>query len=405
MTEAAPPVLQPATESEVVDLVRWAAAEALPLELVGGGSKAGFGRPVQSAHRLDLSALSGILDYQPDELVLTAAAATPMAEVDVALAERRQMLAFEPGDWAPLFGRPAGSGTLGGALACNLAGPRRLKAGAARDHFLGFRAVTGRGEAFKAGGKVVKNVTGYDLSKLLAGSFGTLAALTEVTVKVLPAPEKTRTLLLFGLADDAAIAALTRALAGPYEIAGAAHLPAGLADRLDVPHLEPGQAATALRLEGPAPSVEQRFTALRRELAGPGADIGELHSRNSIAFWRALRDVTPLVGQGVLWRLSVPPSSGPAVAAALDLPGRAHFYDWGGGLIWLSLPSAADAHAGRVRAALSGGGHATLVCAPDAVRAAVPVFQPQPAALAALSRRVKESFDPHGILNPGRMGF
>ena len=402
---AAPPVLQPATEPELVELVRWAAAEALPLELVAGGSKPGFGRPVQSAHRLDLSALAGIRDYQPAELVLTAGAATPMAEIEAALAERHQMLAFEPGDWAPLYGRPAGSGTLGGALACNLAGPRRLKAGAARDHFLGFRAVTGRGEAFKAGGKVVKNVTGYDLSKLMAGSFGTLAALTEVTVKVLPAPEKTRTLLLFGQADAAALAALTRALAGPYEIAGAAHLPAGLADGLGLAHLERGQAATALRLEGPGPSVEQRFAALRRELVGPGSRDGELHSRNSATFWRAVRDVAPLAGQGVLWRLSVPPSSGPAVAAALDLPGRAYYYDWGGGLIWLSLPATADAHAGRVRAAVSGGGHATLVCAPDALRAAVPVFQPQPAALAALSRRVKESFDPRGILNPGRMGF
>src|SRR5260221_659797 len=267
MTEAAPPVLRPTTEADLAELVRWAAAEALPLELVAGGSKPGFGRPVQSAHRLDLSALAGIRDYQPEELVLTAGAATPMAEIEASLAEGNQLMAFEPGDWAPLEARPAGSGTLGGALACNLAGPRRIKAGAARDHFLGFRAVSGRGEAFKAGGKVVKNVTGYDLSKLLAGSFGTLAALTEVTVKVLPAPEKTRTLLLFGLADGPALMALTRALGGPYEIAGAAHLPAGLADGLGIPHLEPGRATTALRLAGPGPSAQQPCAPLRQELA------------------------------------------------------------------------------------------------------------------------------------------
>ena len=408
MTEAVPPVLQPATEAELAELVRWAAAEELPLELVASGSKPGFGRPVQSAHRLDLGRLAGIRDYQPAELVLTAGAATPMAELETALAAEHQMLAFEPGDWAPLYGRPAGSGTLGGALACNLAGPRRIKAGAARDHFLGFRAVSGRGEAFKAGGKVVKNVTGYDLCKLMAGSFGTLAALTEVTVKVLPAPEKTRTLLLFGLADAAALAALTVALGGPYETAGAAHLPAGLADGLGIEHLERGQATTALRLEGPGPSVDERLAALRQALAGRGAAIGELHSRNSASFWRALRDVKPLAAQGsdaVLWRLSVPPASGAAVAAALDIPQRAYYFDWGGGLIWLALPPAADAHAGRVRAAIAGGGHATLVRAPDAVRAAVPVFQPQPEPLAALSRRVKEAFDPHGVLNPGRMGF
>jgi glycolate oxidase FAD binding subunit len=392
MTEAVPPVLQPATEAELAELVRWAAAEALPLELVAGGSKPGFGRPVQSAHRLDLGKLAGIRDYQPAELVLTAGAATLMAEIETALAAEHQMLAFEPGDWGPLYGRPAGAGTLGGALACNLAGPRRIKAGAARDHFLGFRAVSGRGEAFKAGGKVVKNVTGYDLCKLMAGSFGTLAALTEVTVKVLPAPEKTRTLLLFGLADPAALAALTTALGGPYEIAGAAHLPAGLADGLGIEHLAPGQATTALRLEGPGPSVDERLAALRQALGGRGTAAGELHSRNSAAFWRSLRDVKP-------------PASGAAVAAALDLPGRAYFFDWGGGLIWLALPPAADAHAAQVRAAIAGGGHATLVRAADAVRAAVPVFQPQPDALAALSRRVKEAFDPRGILNPGRMGF
>src|SRR5690349_5643250 len=227
MTEAVPPVLQPATEAELAELVRWAAAEELPLELVASGSKPGFGRPVQSAHRLDLGRLAGIRDYQPAELVLTAGAATPMAEIETALAAEHQMLAFEPGDWAALYGRPAGSGTLGGAIACNLSGPRRIRAGAARDHFLGFRAVSGRGDAYKAGGKVVKNVTGYDLCKLIAGSYGTLSVLTEVTMKVLPRAVAECSILLRGLDDGAAQRAMSEALNSSHELSGAAHLPAG----------------------------------------------------------------------------------------------------------------------------------------------------------------------------------
>jgi glycolate oxidase FAD binding subunit len=407
MADAIPAVLRPADEGQLVELLRWAAAEETPLELAAAGSKRGFGGPVQAAHRLDLSAFAGIRDYQPAELVLTAGPATALSELEAALAANRQMLAFEPGDWGPLHGGPAGAGTLGGALACGLSGPRRIRAGAARDHFLGFRAVSGRGEAFKAGGKVVKNVTGYDLPKLMAGAFGTLAALTEVTVKVMPAPERTRTLLLFGLEDGAALAALGRALGGPFEVCGAAHLPAGIADRLGIPHLRPGLATTALRLEGHAPSVAARQAALAAELAGLAA-ADELHSRNSAAFWKALGDGAPFAADGaeaILWRLSVPPGSGAATAAAIAMPGARWYYDWGGGLIWLALPPAEDGHAAAVRGALVDGGHATLLRGPAALRASVAVFQPQPAPLAQLSRRVKEAFDPRGILNPGRMGF
>src|SRR5438105_7587452 len=209
--------------------LREAVAEALaaeePVEVVGGGSKRALGRPVQAAHTLDLSRLSGIRDYAPSELVLTAGAATPLGEIERALAEHNQMLAFEPPGWGGLLGVEDLAPTLGGILACNLSGPRRIKAGAARDHFLGFRAVSGRGEIFKAGGKVVKNVTGYDLSKLMAGSYGTLAALEEVTVKVLPRPEAVATVLFAGVDGPDAVGRLARALASPHEVSGAAYLP------------------------------------------------------------------------------------------------------------------------------------------------------------------------------------
>src|SRR4051812_7924840 len=226
----------PADAPALRDTIAWAAGEEQPLELVGNGSKRALGRPLQVEHTVDLSAFAGIVDYEPAELVLTAGAATPLAAIEAALAAQNQMLAFEPRDWGALIGATAGQ-TIGGVLACNLAGPRRFKAGAARDHFLGFQAVSGRGEIFKAGGKVVKNVTGYDLSKLMAGSWGTLAAMTEVSVKVLPRPERTRTVLILGLDDATAVAAMAEALNAPHEVSGAAHVPAMLAARSGVTYV------------------------------------------------------------------------------------------------------------------------------------------------------------------------
>ena len=413
------------TGEQVAEAVAWAAAEKAPLEVVGRGSKRGLGRPVQAGHGLDLSGLTGITLYEPDELVLSARAGTPLAEIEAALAEKGQLLAFEPGDLGPLLGAEPGAGSIGGMLACNLSGSRRIKAGAARDHFLGFQAVSGRGEAFRSGGRVMKNVTGYDLCKLLAGSYGTLAVMTEVTVKVLPAPEKTRSLLIFGLDDSRALLAMTRALASSHEVSGAAHLPAELAADSEVGYLAEagaaGQAVTALRLEGPGPSVEFRCRALGRALADLGPQE-ELHGRNSRLFWRELRDVAPFVrrpGRPV-WRLSVPPQAGPAVAARLaEAPGGLCYFDWGGGLIWLAPPEGpepggpepggpepegSEAADTAVRRAVAGaGGHATLIRAPEAVRAATPVFQPQDPAMAALTERIKDGFDPHRVLNPGRM--
>lgn len=399
--------LRPRTPDELLEAVRWAVAGERPLEIVAGGSKRALGRPSQADVGLDLSALAGIRLYEPNELVMSAAAATPLAEIEAALAAARQMLAFEPPDLGPLLGGEPGAHTIGGVLACNLSGPRRIKAGAARDHFLGFSAVSGRGEAFKAGGRVVKNVTGYDLCKLLAGSYGTLGVMSEVTVKVLPAPEKTRTVLVFGLDDADGLKAMTAALGSAHEVSGAAHLPAAVAARSAVSYVtEAGAAVTALRVEGPAPSVEHRCAGLRALLGGFGP-TEELHGHNSAAFWREVRDVAPFVDRGerLVWRLSVPPSAGPGVVASIARRVDTEaYYDWGGGLLWLSLPVLPDAHAVEVRAPLRRtGGHATLIRAPADIRAAVPVFQPQNGPLAALSKRLKEQFDPRGVLNPGRM--
>ncbi|HEV2549066.1 MAG TPA: glycolate oxidase subunit GlcE [Stellaceae bacterium] len=389
---------RPSDERELSDIVAAALAREEPLEIVAGGSKRGLGRPLQLPHTLDMSAFSGIRSYEPEELVLTAGAATSMRIIEAALAERGQMLAFEPPDWRRLLGSGAAEPTLGGVTACNLSGPRRIKAGAARDHLLGFHAVSGRAEAFKAGGRVVKNVTGYDLPKLMAGSYGTLAALTEVTFKVLPRPEAERSLVVAGLDDAAATRAMAAALNSPHEVSGAAHLPRG-ADGADRP-------LTVLRLEGPAPSVAARAAALAQELGSFGT-IDEAREGASRELWQAVGEVVPLAhdAQRTLWRLSVAPNAGAPLAAELArrLDHR-HFFDWGGGLLWLAVRGGDDGGAAIIRAAIARlGGHATLIRGADALRAAVPVFQPQAPALAALSRRVKEGFDPRRILNRGRI--
>ncbi len=397
---------------ESVDGVREALANALehktPLELLGRGTKRSIGRPSNAEETLDLSKLTGISLYEPEELILSAATGTTVKEIEDTVGAKGQIMAFEPPDLGPLLGAPKESGTLGGLLACNLAGPRRIKSGAARDHFLGVSCVSGRGEIFKAGGRVMKNVSGYDMMKILAGSYGTLAAMTSATIKVLPRPEKTYTVLLYGLAEKEAVAALTQGLCSAHELSAAAHLPAALAARSGVSHVsEPGRAVTALRIEGPGPSVLHRTEALRRELAAFG-DSEELHSQNSLAFWREVRDVTALQGDfdRLIWKISVAPSETPAFLARLGgtIPEMEAQLDWGGGLIWLSIPTREDAWAPVVRGALPQiGGHATLLRAPRALRITAEVFQPQSKSMAALSKRVKESFDPMGLLNPGRM--
>lgn len=399
----------PAGTTDVVDAIRWAAAEGKPLDLHGHRSKAQLGHPVQTAYGLDMSRLHGVLDYEPAELTLTLRPGSLVSDIEKLLAGSNQMLAFEPPDLGPLWGGPSHRGTMGGAVSCNLAGPRRFKAGAARDHLLGFTAVSGRGEIFRAGGKVVKNVTGYDLPKLVCGAYGTLAALTEITVKVLPAPEKTRTVLVFGLSDESAAQALSAAAQSPYEVSGLAHLPAPVAAQSGVAYVaKSGMSVTAIRIEGTDVSVKARCEAIRDLLKDYGA-LEELHSMNSSWLWREIRDAACFVlpQDNPLWRISVAPMAGHQVTAAIarEAPEAQFFYDWAGGLVWLMLYPHEDAGAELVRRAVAqaGGGHATLIRAPQAVRAAVPVFQPQPDALAALSRRVKESFDPMNILNPGRM--
>jgi glycolate oxidase FAD binding subunit len=398
-------VHRPTSPEELRALVAWAMAEEQPLEVLGRGSKRGLGRPVEAAGAVSLEALSGISLYEPDELVMTAAAGTPLSTIEAELAERNQELAFEPADYGALLGGEPGRQTIGGVFACNLAGPRRLKGGAARDHLLGLHCVSGLGQLVKTGGRVVKNVTGYDLCKLLAGSYGTLAVMTEVTFKVLPRAESSLTLLATGPDEPTLLALLRAATGSPCEVSGAAYLPTLAAGRSQVAAVgRAGRGVAAIRLEGVPPSIAYRSGELQRLLARPGVAFATLDHADSLTLWREIRDVGLLTRERPLWRLSVAPTAAGELAGWAAELTHERLYDWAGGLIWLAVKEGWAREAATVREALAGrGGHATLVRGPAWLRAEIEPFEPQPPALRALTERVKRSFDPKGVLNPGRM--
>jgi glycolate oxidase FAD binding subunit len=396
---------------DVEAAVRVAIEGEQPLEIIGNGSKRQIGQPMATNALLDLSALNAVTCYEPNELIITVQAGAPLADVASLIDSKNQHFAFEPVDTAALLGGP-NLGTIGGMIGAGLAGPRRVKAGGARDHLLGAHGVSGFGESFKAGGRVVKNVTGYDLCKLLAGSWGTLAVMTEVTLKVMPKPESERTLVLLGLDDLTANRAMTAALGSPFDVSGAAHIPssafhgdAGPLGELGTPR----QAVTLLRLEGIAASANHRAAALEKLLAPFGA-AELLRDAASSAVWIAVRDVHPFAANGALgiwpvWRIVCPPAAGGALGETLArATGGDVIYDWGGGLIWAALPPKPDAQAALLRGRVEVvGGHATLIRASEEVRRHVDVFHPQPSGLANLSERVRHSFDPKRILNRGRL--
>jgi glycolate oxidase FAD binding subunit len=396
---------------DVEQAVRDALAAEQPLEIVGHGSKRAIGLPTVTNAVLDLSALNAVASYEPNELIITVQAGAPMSDVLSLIDSKNQEFAFDPMDTSVLLGTPRGAGTIGGTISAGLAGPRRIKAGGARDHLLGAEAVSGFGDSFKAGGKVVKNVTGYDLCKLLAGSWGTLSVMTEVTLKVMPKAESERTLILRGLDDAAANRAMTMALGSSFDVSGVAHLPVSSLRGANgsLSGLGLLQAMTLIRLEGIGASVVDRAKSVSGILA-PFGTVDVIEDDTSSATWASVRDVTPFAASGPLgawpvWRIVCPPASGGVFGQALarDTGGDV-IYDWGGGLIWAALPPTADAHAALLRERLKPiGGHATLIRASDAVRSAVDVFHPQLTGVAALGQRVKASFDPKNILNRGRM--
>ena len=381
--------LMPQSEADLCDAITQAIREAEKLAITGGATKSGVGRHVENARRLDMRSFSGIVDYDPAELVLTVRAGTPLAEVEALVASREQKLAFAPFDYGPVFGRPAGASTIGGVVAAGVAGSQRVSQGSARDHLLGFRAVSGRGETFIAGAKVVKNVTGYDLSKLVSGSWGRLVALTEVTLKVLPRPRASVTKAMEGLDAADAVKLMSRALGSQADVSAAAHIPGQTSG---------GASLTLLKVEGFGPSVTARCAMLDALLS----DVGKLqHLDGSVAddLWSDLRTLGPLAGDAPLWRINLAPGEGAGILAAIEPLGAKWMMDWGGGLIW----AAVDGDPAIIRdAAARAGGHAMLVRGSTDVRDRIAAFHPAAPAVAALETRVRRAFDPNGVFETGR---
>ena len=386
--------LEPASEAEAAALVRDLARQRTPTRIEGGGTRQAVGRPIQTAATLSSRKLAGITLYEPAEMVIAARTGTPLAELEAALAAKGQMLPFEPPDHRLLLGS-AGEPTVGGVVAGNLSGPRRLAAGACRDALLGLRFVDGRGQLLRTGGRVMKNVTGLDLGKLLCGSWGTLAFLTEATFKVLPRPEAELTLLFEGLPDGRANALLCAAMTTPYGPSGAAHLPAGVGAP---------RARTVLRLEGFSESIRYRADRLAGALAEYGRPT-RIEGEESRALWRVIREVEPLAEprERAVWRLSLPPKRGAEAVAAIRAERDCTvLYDWSGGLVWLATDEDEDAGCAPIRAiARRFDGHASLFRGSPELRLRIPPFHPPAERIRALERGIRKVFDPSGLFNPG----
>ncbi len=396
----------PDTVEELAYLVAEAADTRTPLEVMGRGTKREVGRPVQYGAVLSTENLTGIPLYEPSELVLVAQAGTSIAQIEQVLAEHEQEMPFEPIDLGPVLGFGRGQGTIGGLVATNFSGSRRILSGSVRDHVLGVQAVNGSGETIRAGGRVMKNVTGYDLSRALAGSWGTLAVMTEIAIKVLPAQREVRTVLCFGLADPNGIEALCLAMGTPFEVSGTVHMHAELAERLsDQEIANAGASVTAIRVENFPASARYRSSRLKQMLQAyaPALELDTLRSR---AFWDEIRTLKMFQqAERPLWRISTVPTAAAKLVhnLARKIDVRV-LYDWSGGLIWLETPPISDAGAVEIRRNLAEiGGHATLIRAEAPARAAIDVFQPLDKPVMALTAALKRAFDPVGILNPGRM--
>ncbi len=397
----------PPGEEELAGLIAQAASQKLPLEICGNRTKRNIGRPMQTATRISTAEMRGITLYEPTEMVISARSGTPFAEIEALLDRNGQELAFEPCNLERLSSVEPGAGaTIGGIIASNSSGPRRILRGSARDHLIGVRAVNGFGEIVKSGGRVMKNVTGYDLARGLAGSWGTLAVLSEVTMKVVPKAEETRSLLFLNLTDEGAVNAMCRAMGSAFEISGTVHLPTHFVERLSTPDIAKlGQPVTALRIENFVASLDYRAGRLHEALQPFGA-IYEIDHHRSRAFWNDIRSLAFVAGSNwPLWRITAAPDKGAKLVSALKAQLECHAaYEWSGGLIWVEVPPATDSGAAVLRRVIAEfQADAMLVRANNASRAAVDVFQPLPEVNMALIRRLKEAFDPQRILNPGRM--
>ncbi len=398
-------IVNPVNEQDLVALVSETGGAGAALEVCGRGTKRDIGRPMEVSQAVELSRLRGITLYEPGERVIRAQAGTPLKLIRDALGANDQELAFEPVDLGVLFGNKPWQGSIGSVFAANLSGARRISAGAARDHFLAVRAVNGRGEVIQSGCQTLKHVAGYDLCRGLAGSWGTLAIMSEVTMHVMPKAQEIRTVFLRGLEDTVAIEAMSTAMGTPFEVSGSVHLGPALISRLSDVGFSDGTPVTAIRLEALETTIDARATSLMT-LLEPYGGAEQIEHEASEIFWSELQDLKFLSPTAkALWRLSTAPSDAPRLVSLISRTTDClAAYDWSGGLVWLEIPELSDAAATEIRHVLSEiQGHATLLKAPQDLRAVVDVFQPPEPYVAALTKRLKQAFDPNGVLNPGRM--
>jgi glycolate oxidase FAD binding subunit len=390
--------LTPADDREACALIRDAATAGKSFEISGAGTKRNLGRPVSAGVILDVGRLSGVIDYQPEELVFSAKAGTPLVEIEAMLGARNQMLGFEPGDWAPVLGVAAGRQTLAGAIAADVSGPRRVKRGGARDHVIGCRFINGFGELIRAGGPVIKNVTGFDIPKLMCGAFGTLGVVTELTLRVLPRPVRESTVVLRHCRPEAGLAALIRAAQIPVEATGLAYLPGEALRRLDSANsTSPGQAL--IRVDGSSAAIAEKIEVLKQEFRHMDlAILGDVETR---ILFRRIGDGVTFGAEGDLWRLHLPAAA--AAPVMVMLGDFLWLADWAGGLVWLQMPATTESAAELRRITAEFGGHASLFRAPAEARRQIPVFEPEPPVRANLTKAVKQAFDPKNLFNPGRM--
>ena len=397
-------IFKPTTEDEISNIVRECYKKGIPIEINGLKSKSKIGRNFQAEKTLDLSNYSGIIDYKPEELYIKVKAGTPLEEINIALEKNNQQLAFEPTDFGFIFEGKKNLGTMGGVMSCNFAGPRRFKVGSVRDHVLGFRGINGKGEIIKSGGTVVKNVTGYDLSKILSGSFGTLTILSEIAIKVLPKPLCNKTLVIDNPHLKKAIEYLNLALSSSSDVSGGAFYPEIFRNYFSLNDLTIKGALTAIRVEGPQNSVNQRIDKLKKELKVNTDEVSVLETQQSNLFWKNTQNLSVFSNiKNNLIRLVVPPSSTFDLLQKMKKYQINYFIDWGGNLIWVEI----NKINGKILKEINDivreyQGYLTVIKIEEHLKAQVDIFAIDPIKY-KISEKIKKSFDPKRILNPGKM--
>ena len=397
-------IFKPTTEDEISNIVRECYKKGIPIEINGLKSKSKIGRNFQAEKTLDLSNYSGIIDYKPEELYIKVKAGTPLEEINIALEKNNQQLAFEPTDFGFIFEGKKNLGTMGGVMSCNFAGPRRFKVGSVRDHVLGFRGINGKGEIIKSGGTVVKNVTGYDLSKILSGSFGTLTILSEIAIKVLPKPLCNKTLVIDNPHLKKAIEYLNLALSSSSDVSGGAFYPEIFRNYFSLNDLTIKGALTAIRVEGPQNSVDQRIDKLKKELKVNTDEVSVLETQQSNLFWKNTQNLSVFSNiKNNLIRLVVPPSSTFDLLQKMKKYQINYFIDWGGNLIWVEINKINTKILKEINDIVREyQGYLTVIKIEEHLKAQVDIFAIDPIKY-KISEKIKKSFDPKRILNPGKM--